>query len=1030
MTSPHAVGPQTDPFDVIRPLGPRAAALIERLGYTAPTGWIDGAEFDALATPRFALRQARDEMSVVGAFCLKREGQVGASVTPLVYVATTAEEDAREVHRRVWSQGLAPFLLVLTPGGVILCRGFSFTHDRWEQHVRRFPWAALNDLPRDPLATVAVDSPVAELWDMRAIRLRASLFWRDRSLSADTRVDQRLLGGMRALSTLLLAGRGGVSRPLSPAATNGLVGRFLYVFFLVDRGIIGQDWVADRGHSGIDLTTIGRRWPAAATMRLFDDLDAVFNGSIFPLGRKERREVDDSHIDLVRRVMRHGAMPAGSAGLQLGLFDIHFGALRTETLSAVYEQLFENVGEDERRRAAAFYTPPFVVDFMLDRVEELAAFEDGGTLLDPSAGSGVFLVGAYRRIVERALAARPGRSLTLDELRGLLERNVFGIERNLDACHVAAFSLYLTMLDYVAPRDLRRIAAGKEATKLFPELVGRNLFAEDFFSARDRFPGLPERIRFVIGNPPWKPSTGLASKAADRWREAHAKTAPTGRGQAAELFTWKALREHLQEGGVLGLLVPAKSFVNSSSEAFRRALGRELTVAGAANFAHLRYRLFAGARQAAAALFGRRHAPAPRHRTWIYSPFSVGQPMAPKERPWTLILDRADLQSFEQASLQREPRGWFEAFMLRPVDRQIRRYLDDAAAEGRIALLGDLCSRVGARIRRGGNEAETGISRRFLLDAPSTPLEDDLFGARQRASLEDGGQLARLPPEVLARAKGAYGAAFRGNILLVPRNLADVRFVGHPVGYTSSILAVYFEEADAAASRRGKALLRALGRVLSSRAALYLVATTGRRWLMDRRNIEPLDLAELPVPLTGLDDERTEELLAREGAELDAFVLQALGIRGGSAAAVQEFLRFRMRFQDGDVPPDAVEPPRDRSLGAYGAALARTLDGLLGRRGAFAVKVRPDPAAGVAAVVAQYQAEGSTAAPELDGLCDAALRRWLASPASSFLDSLCPTLDAGAGSVACIKPLERFRWTLDGAFADGRRIAELIAERP
>ena len=1004
--------------------------FLARLGYEPSAGWVAAGAFEELATHRFAMQQARREMSVLGAFCLKREGKDGDVVaTPLVYVAAADAGAAKEIHRKVWSQGLVPFLIVLTPERIALCPGFSFAQDGWESLVRWFSWRDVEALPSDPMATAVFTSPVGDLWDLRAIRLRTSLFWRDHSIDVDGRVDQRLLGSLNALSDVLIRGVG-VSHPLSPSAANGLIGRFLYIFFLHDRGIVDQTWVTARGHAEIKLADQNAEWTADATWAFFDDLDSIFNGSIFPLSAEERAEIDGSHIDLVRRVMKHGAHPLRSGALQLSFLDFYLGALRTETLSAVYEQFLENIRAGERRRVGAFYTPPFLVDFMLDRIEEALPFTDGVTVLDPSAGSGVFLVGAYRRLIERTRARDKG-SMDLEGLRGLLLRNVFGIERNPDACHVAAFSLYLTMLDYIDPRDLTRVAEGNDPDKLFPGLIGSNLFAEDFFADRAAFSGLPDRVRCVVGNPPWQSLDKLDSPGAMVWREEHKRDAPIGNNQAAELFTWKAMREHLCDGGVLGFLLPAKSFINPTSWHFRRELAREFTLFGAANFAHLRYRLFASARQAVVSLFAENRTPTIRSQTWIYSPLSIGQPMARKEWPWTILLDRADVQVFRQAHVARDPRGWFEAFMLRPVDRQIRRYLDDAAAESRISSLEGLCDHVGAAIRRGGNASETGIDRSFLLDAPSDPLppSDLLRDHDGRLFVEAVDSSSEgLPPEQLARLTPPYRERFGGKVLLVPRNFSNIRFVEQPVGYTSSSLGVYFRKPAEAVSEREAQLLRAVGCFLKSRVALYLVATTGRRWLMDRRNIEPTDLAALPVPITGLDDPRIDGLLTVRGAALDAFILEALGLEGDFDRAIQEFLEFRVGFQDGDVPENALKRPGTEAIDEYTTVLGRTLDGLIGREGAFVVKAQPDPEFGVGAVAARYSEEpdGVERDTAVSELCRRALEVYAHSSANSFSDSLGAAYHEQTSSVTFIKPLEYFRWTVDSAFADSRQMMDVF----
>lgn len=67
---------------------------------------------------------------------------------------------------------------------------------------------------------------------------------------------------------------------------------------------------------------------------------------------------------------------------------------RTADLAAAYEQELSADRPDERRRRGAFYTPPDLVDWILDR----ALPGRGGRVLDPACGTGHFLVAAARRI--------------------------------------------------------------------------------------------------------------------------------------------------------------------------------------------------------------------------------------------------------------------------------------------------------------------------------------------------------------------------------------------------------------------------------------------------------------------------------------------------------------------------------------------------------------------------------------------------------------------------------------------------------
>jgi len=57
-------------------------------------------------------------------------------------------------------------------------------------------------------------------------------------------------------------------------------------------------------------------------------------------------------------------------------------------------------------------------------------------------------------MIEQHLRKNRGERPKPSVLRELLVRNVYGIDRDEDACRVAELSLILTMLDYVEPPDL------------------------------------------------------------------------------------------------------------------------------------------------------------------------------------------------------------------------------------------------------------------------------------------------------------------------------------------------------------------------------------------------------------------------------------------------------------------------------------------------------------------------------------------------------------------------------------------------
>lgn len=461
--------------------------VADLLGYRGDPGYVLADSFASQPNHRHALRLAAQLMNVRAAFGLWTGSQgtlLGpehARFTPLVYLAAVSDAaDAMRVHRSVWSQGLAPYLVAVGPDRLWVCQGFGFSSSRWERYATE-----ISIDPSDKLVGIGGQSALAPL---SAKVLRSSLAWRDEARTADEFVDERLLRSLADLSVAFSAETRS-RRALAPSVINALIARLLYFYFLVDRGFITPERLAEWELTGIGLG-VDSEWSPADIKTLFGRLDEVFNGSIFPMPKDYADAYDAEHLNLLRRILRHGAELGSNDALQLSFLDYDFASIRTETLSAIYEMFLRNENKEAGKRFGAFYTPPFLADYALDRVEEATSLNADTRVFDPAAGSGVFLVGAYRRIVESALTAGEAH-LPLDYLHTLMTERIFGVELNATACHVAAFSLYLTMLDYVEPKeaaDYARWPVRVGRRRLFPPMLtgtperGANIRVGDFFS--------------------------------------------------------------------------------------------------------------------------------------------------------------------------------------------------------------------------------------------------------------------------------------------------------------------------------------------------------------------------------------------------------------------------------------------------------------------------------------------------------------------------------------------------------------------
>ncbi|MHB1034196.1 MAG: HsdM family class I SAM-dependent methyltransferase [Pirellulales bacterium] len=574
------------------------AKLIDELGYDSSPNFVTGNALGRVPGYGHIFRRAQQprkegekSCGLHGVYTLRQRPTEDlalgeGSLTPVVYVCEAASEaDADKIHRLVWNQDVVPFLIVHTPQNVRVYSGFGYRED---ESARKRP---ASRILKETIGAQEIASKLIPSFSAQGID--DGTLWRDkgRFVTPDMRVDWRLLDRLKDLGRCLRE-----EMELPAQAAHALIGKYVYLRYLRDRDILSEKRLAE---FQIDAQTVfSRKAQLSALRSLVERLDDWLNGSVFEIPWKEG--VKAEHVKRVAATF-FGDDPRSGQG---SLFeDYDFSYIPIETLSVVYEQFLH--AEGRGKDAGAYYTPIPLVNFILDEMESSLPFAKGMRVLDPSCGSGAFLVQCYRRLIEKELLKRKGERFRPVELRALLQGHVFGIDRDEDACQVTELSLVLTLLDYVDPPDL-----SKTNFKL-PKLRGANIFggrANDFFNTNSEFHQKMGETKFdwLVGNPPWIEINDEKPRAEDEpareWRNANAKKYPTGGNQVAELFAWKAT-EHLDAGGNVGLLMPAMTLFKDESFAFRQAFFARVKVSAVVNFANLAYVLFAGRSEVPAAAF-------------------------------------------------------------------------------------------------------------------------------------------------------------------------------------------------------------------------------------------------------------------------------------------------------------------------------------------------------------------------------------------------------------------------------------------
>lgn len=143
------------------------------------------------------------------------------------------------------------------------------------------------------------------------------------------------------------------------------------------------------------------------------------------------------------------------AKLLLSLLRFDFSQLEGDLLGELYQQYFD---PETRKALGEFYTPPAVVNFILDEVGYQGARNE--RLLDPATGSGTFIITALRRY----LAANSQRD-PVEVLRGLTE------DYALVAFDINPFAVLMAQVNFAA----LLVPTYAEAAKLDPDFVLRRL---------------------------------------------------------------------------------------------------------------------------------------------------------------------------------------------------------------------------------------------------------------------------------------------------------------------------------------------------------------------------------------------------------------------------------------------------------------------------------------------------------------------------------------------------------------------------
>jgi N-6 DNA Methylase len=843
-----------------------------------------------------------------------------------VYVAEAKTRDeAREIHQRLWNLGNAPFLVILLPNEIRVYTGFDFS-------LKDEKKGLITEI--EEIIDLTFESIRDRLADFRADSIDSGRIWETQAkyITPEKRVDTHLLNNLKELEKYLK------DRGLNLPIIHALIGKYVYIRYLHDRGILSKEWLAENSLN-LDVV-LSRNATLAGLLHLTEILESRFNGAIFPLPSNIEAILGDEIVSLVASTFKGDDPVSGQLHLDFEAYD--FSYIPVETLSSIYEQFLHSQGTG--KKVGAVYTPEPVADYLLCELEESKPLQSGMKILDPCCGSGIFLVLAYRRLIELELAQNPNKKLKPTELRKILCESLYGIERNKEACYVAEFSLILTLLNYVDPPDLHRNKQFK-----FPSLHNTQIFECDFFDDDSDFWKQNKKFDWIVGNPPWielKPDT-VDEELARSWIRRNTEERPATGNRVCEAFSWRVV-DLLAPNGYVGLLIHANSLFNHESQKYRKTFFRDHTVARVTNFSHLAYVLFGGRgnEPAATLIYNTAETGVGKPEIIHYAPFMINQlPNRPwsknkKQITWTITINENEISTILPKDVETgEMLAWKIALWgnLRDVKgmKRLNRLFP--------LNLGELINSKGWHFHK-GLEIRDQNSEGELEPAPYLEgwKEVDIH------TKSDADEVSRTSfrfaiPEIALHLI-PHSSLFIRKGRSLPFVLATAPHLVINAGYCaySDIdFVIPDPQIGISAGKADADYLRAISVLLNSSVVQYFLFFRSPSWGVGRSRIYAKDLKLIPLPdfspqlVTKLSklQKRLEHLEKFTDASdtslqqlLDDAIEELLSIPKNTGIITREFISVRLQLNQGKSVVPATASPSEEYLQQYGLNLRDELD--------------------------------------------------------------------------------------------------------
>lgn len=868
-----------------------------------------------------------------------------------------------ETHQKIWNYKKVLFLYVYSETEIRIYNcserpliktkeSFNYPQEMQSIEIKSYQFSDTDQLQElnKLFSRTAIDTGI--IWTLeQALSIR-------KKINLQRRVDKYLVASLVNTAQQL------EQQGLEINFIHKIILRSLFLLYLEDRKATDEKFYSEIKKGARSYFDILEN--TEATFNLYQKLEEHFNGNVFTL--EEGENISREQLQLIKKCFISG----NDNTPQIKLFEnwrlFDFSIIQIELLSEIYENFLYETDPELKKKTAAYYTPPSLVEFILNEKLPISKKEKNYHLkiLDPSCGSGIFLVESFKRLVKRYENQHQEKLTDFDKLKKLLTDNIFGIELHPQAIKVAAFSLYLALLDNLNPKTiwqskkhrLPNLIHNTQDTSIKEQ--GKNLFCGDAILPNEEI----EAVEFdlVVGNPPFGTSDLLPSVRSYCNKYSFAKEMVLPFLHKATLFAPE---------GEIALIFNTKVLTNTGGtyQNFRRWLFNDCYVEKVYNFSILRKakknfggQLFGEATGPISIVFYKKenltnpsdriayYAP----KTYIKSNIIEGlnidftdlkylpreECCKPNTKIWKLAMwgGGRDIELIQRLLKSNHTIGLFlkkhrieHSVGLQPLNKST----DKAIMDEEISQLPFISPE---KIERFYTDKTAFSNINSLLKSPET-----MAACLKHYGVET---MDELPP--LAFFRRITGKSiFKGPLLLAKEGFKNNKicfsYLDDSVAFNSTVLGFRSDNRDD---------LRFLSGILNSELATYFLLLISNSWGIERERIKPNEIYELPV----IDNEADrKELAAHHRAietkikesvletdysaieeDINNLIYRSYSIDSGERQLIKDFLHYSVDLFHKQEKSKALQEVSKQQLTAYGKTITSGLNDFLAGQDLYA----------------------------------------------------------------------------------------------